>query len=309
MSIAFISSFDIAHEWVPLIQAAYPDETVVSWPDIGDAKDVEMAFVAKPPPGALATLPDVKLIVSMWVGVDGMMADSTHPRQVPLTRMVDPGMTSLMTESVLLHVLSLHRRLPEYRAMQVKKEWRQLDQPLAPERRVGILGLGSLGSDAGLKLASLGFDVAGWSRTAKDIPGIKSFAGEAALTPFLNRTEILVSLLPLTDATKGMIDAPFLAQLPKGAGFVNVARGAQVNDADLLAALDAGRISHAILDVFHVEPLPADHRYWTHPSVTVLPHVAANSPPWSCVNSATETVRLFRAGLPMPNQVDFVSGY
>lgn len=309
MSIAFFSSFDIADEWLPHIQAAYPHEKVVAWPDLGDPAAVELAFVAKPPPGALATLPNVKLIVSMWVGVDGMMADPTHPRHVPLTRMVDPGMTQLMTESVVLHTLSLHRRLPEYRELQARKEWRQLDQPMAQQRKIGILGLGSLGTDAAEKLMALGFDVASWSRTPKSMAGVTSFAGEAGLSPFLARTEILISLLPLTNATRNMIDAKFLAQLPRGAGLINVARGAQVVDEALLAALDSGQISAAILDVFHVEPLPADHRFWSHPRVTVLPHVAANSPPLSCVTSATVTVNQFRAGLPMPNQVNFAAGY
>jgi glyoxylate/hydroxypyruvate reductase A len=309
MSIAFLASSDIAHEWVPLMKAAFPGEKIVSWPTIDNPAEVEIAFVAKPPSGALATLPNLKLIASMWVGVDSMMADPTHPRHVPLTAMVDPGMTQLMTESVLLHVLTLHRHLPAYRDLQSRREWKVLKQPLAAERKIGILGLGSLGADAGLKLASLGYDVAGWSRSPKNLPGITSFAGETAVTPFLSRTEILVSLLPLTPETFEMINAAFLARLPKGAGFINVARGAQVKDEDLLAALDIGHISHAILDVFHVEPLPTDHRYWTHPRVTVLPHIAAHSPPESCVTSATETVRLFRAGLPLPNLVDVEAGY
>jgi glyoxylate/hydroxypyruvate reductase A len=309
MSIAFLASSEIADEWVPLMKEAFPGEKIVSWPNIAEPAEVEIAFVARPPAGALATLPNLKLAVSMWVGVDSMMADPSHPRHVPLTAMVDPGMTQLMTESVLLHVLTLHRQLPEYRALQDRREWKQLKQPLAAERKVGILGLGSLGADAGLKLASLGFDVAGWSRSPKNLPGIQSFAGDAALTPFLSRTEILISLLPLTPDTFELINAAFLARLPKGAGFINVARGAQVKDEDLLAALDIGHIGHAILDVFHVEPLPTDHRYWTHPRVSVMPHIAAHSPPESCVESAKETVRLFRAGLPLPNQVDFDAGY
>jgi len=309
MSIAFIASSEIAHEWVPLMKAAFPGDKIVSWPNIDDPAEVEIAFVARPPAGALATLPNLKLTVSMWVGVDTMIEDPTQPRHVPLTAMVDPGMTQLMTESVMLHVLALHRQLATYREQQSRSEWKVLKQPLAGDRKVGILGLGSLGADAGLKLASLGFDVAGWSRSPKDLPGIQSFAGETALTPFLTRTEILVSLLPLTPDTFEIINAAFLARLPKGAGFINVARGAQVKDEDLLAALDIGHISHAILDVFHVEPLPTEHRYWTHPRVTVMPHIAAHSPPESCVNSAKETVRLFRAGLPLPNQVDFEAGY
>jgi len=309
MSIAFIATSEIAHEWVPLMKKAFPGEKIVSWPNIDDPAAVEIAFVARPPAGALATLPNLKLAVSMWVGVDSMMADPSHPRNIPLTRMVDPGMTQLMTESVLLHVLTLHRQLPDYRELQGRREWKQLKQPLAGDRKVGILGLGSLGSDAAAKLVLLGFDVAGWSRTPKTLPGVESFAGEAALTPFLSRTEILVSLLPLTPDTHEMIDAAFLARLPKGAGFINVARGAQVKDADMLAALDIGHVGHAILDVFHVEPLPIEHRYWSHPRVSVMPHIAAHSPPSSCVTSATETVRLFRAGLPLPNQVNFKTGY
>jgi glyoxylate/hydroxypyruvate reductase A len=307
MSLLFVSAVENAADWIGPLTDAFPGEELRVWPAVGDPAEVRVAFVAKPPPGVLATLSNLELIVSMWVGVDGILADPTLPRRVPLTRMIDPVMTALMTESVCHHVLYLHRQIPAYQAQARSRVWRQLPQSPASATRVGILGHGTLGRDAAAKLRSLGFDVACWSRRPREEPGL--FTGDAGFEPFLARTDILVCLLPATAETRGLICARNLTLLPRGASLVNVARGVIVNDADLLAALDSGHIAHAVLDVFHTEPLPAENPFWTHPAVTVLPHVAAISPPESCVVQAAETVRRFRAGLDLPNRVDPLAGY
>ena len=177
------------------------------------------------------------------------------------------------------------------------------------DKKVGFLGIGELGSDAAGKAAALGFDVAGWSRTEKKIDGITSFYGADGLVPFLNRTEILIILLPLTDSTKGIINKDTLAALPEGASIINCARGAHVVDEDLIAALDSGHINAATLDVFHVEPLPEDHPYWTHPKVTVTPHVASLTVPSSAADWMEENIKLIEAGKPPLNTVDVKKGY
>jgi glyoxylate/hydroxypyruvate reductase A len=184
-----------------------------------------------------------------------------------------------------------------------------LDQPWAQDRRVGLLGLGALGTDAALKLRALGFAVAGWSRSPKTVPGIESFAGLDQLAAFLARTEILVCLIPLTADTRGLMNARAFAALPKDAFVINLARGPLIVDRDLLAALDSGHLGGAVLDVFETEPLPAEHPYWRHPKVQITPHVAAISDVRSVVHVIADNIRGFRAGKPVRNLVDATAGY
>jgi glyoxylate/hydroxypyruvate reductase len=172
-----------------------------------------------------------------------------------------------------------------------------------------VLGLGELGGDAARKLKALGFDVAGWSRRPRPLPGIAGFAGRDQLARFLARSEILVCLLPLTGDTRGILDARAFAALPKGATVINLARGALIVERDLLAALDRGRLAGAVLDVFEIEPLPADHPYWRHPRVTITPHVAAVSDPRSVAPVIAANIRRFRAGEPVHDLVDLAAGY
>lgn len=308
MAILFAALSAKPDDWLPHFADALPDERIRVHPDRGDPADIDIALVAKPPPGSLTGLPNLRLLCSLWAGVDGLLADPTLP-PVPLVRLVDQGMTDTMAETVLTHVLALHRRLPEYRAQQTARRWVQLDQPWARDRRVGVLGLGELGSAAARILATHGFDVAGWSRTPRVLEGIACHAGPDALPAFLARTDILVILLPLTDATRGIINTETLAALPAGASVINVARGGHVVDADLLAALDSGQVGHAVLDVFATEPLPPDHPYWGHPKVTVMPHVAAYSDPRSAAWSIAAEIRRFRAGQPPLHAVDRTRRY
>jgi glyoxylate/hydroxypyruvate reductase len=308
MAILFLSPSDDPAEWLPELQRQIPDREVRVWPDIGNPDDIDYALIWRPPAGVLKQLSNLKVMLSLGAGVDGVLSDPELPN-LPLVRMVEPGLTEGMTEFVVLQVLHWHRQMEVYRAQQRDGVWRQLPQKLARERRVGILGLGILGVDAARVLTELRFDVAGWSRSARELPGITCLHGAAGLSAFLARTEILVCLLPLTRETACILNWETLAALPKGACVVNVARGGHVNEADMLAALDSGHITGASLDVFSQEPLPPDHPFWSHERVIVTPHVAAVTHARTSVLHIAEQIRRFEAGLPLENLVDRKRGY
>lgn len=305
----FRSDADRADWWQETINANLPDVEFRNWPDIGDRAEIDYALVWKPETGLLASLPNLRAIFSLGAGVDHIFADAELPSGVPICRVVNPNMAVRMSEWVVMQVLMHHRQHRAYDRQQQRREWGELRQPHAGERRVGVMGMGELGGDAARKLAVMGFDVAGWSRSPREVEGVTGFHGPDGLKPFLARTEILVCLLPLTDATRNMVDAGFLACLPKGASFINAGRGGQVVEADLLAALDSGHISEATLDVFQTEPLPQDSPFWTHPQVTVCPHIAAFSDPRALVDQVTENIRRDQTGKPLINTVDPVRGY
>lgn len=309
MNIAFIAQGEDPQRWLPPLQAALPQDRFVVWPDLGDPAEVEVALVAKPPPAALARLTRLRLIQSLWMGVDGLLADATLPGHVPIARLVDPGMVAAMSETVLARVLDWHRHLYRYRAQQAARRWAPLTQHLASDRTVGLLGLGELGRDAAARLAALGFQVCGWSRRPKRIDGATCFHGGDGLREVLARSGALVCLLPLTAETRGILDARTLALLPDGACVINVARGAHVVERDLLAALDSGRLVHAYLDVFETEPLPAEHRFWTHPAVSLTPHVAALTEPRTAVEKVIANIERVRRGEPPEARVDAATGY
>jgi glyoxylate/hydroxypyruvate reductase len=305
MILLFLSAVDSAADWQAELGKLLPELELRVWPDLGDPTEIDAALVWRPPPGLLDQLPNLKLILSLGAGVDHILADPSLPPGIPILRLVDPYMTAAMSEYVQLQVLRLHRHDPDYRAQQHALVWRPLPQPNAAERRVGMLGLGVLGGDAALRLKVLGFDVAGWSRTErKKLPGIASFHGAEGLAALLERSEILVCLLPLTPATQGILDTRLFAQLPKGAAIVNCARGGHLVEADLLAALDSGQLSAAALDVFGDEPLPPQHPFWRHPRILITPHVAAATHPATAAVAVADNLRRLQQGRPLLNRVD-----
>ncbi|TWB50924.1 2-hydroxyacid dehydrogenase [Nitrospirillum viridazoti] len=310
MALLFVSAHDHAEDWVNELKAQLPELDVRVWPEgMGDPAEIDYALVWKPPAGLLASLPKLKVIFSLGAGVDALLADPTLP-DLPLVRMVEPGLTEGMTEYVCLHVLRWHRDAPLFEAQQRAVEWKQLThQHLARERRVGILGLGALGSDAAQALKALRFDMAGWSRSPKQLDGIATYHGAEGLASFLARTDILVCLLPLTPDTENILDAGLFAQLPRGAVVINAARGRHLVEEDLLAALNSGHLAGATLDVFRTEPLPADHPFWTHPRVTVTPHVAAITQARTAVEQVVGGLKRLAAGQPLINLVDRRRGY
>jgi glyoxylate/hydroxypyruvate reductase A len=309
MLIAFVAQEEDPKRWLPQLGAALPQDRFAVWPQIDDPAKVEVALVAKPPPGALAQFPRLKLVQSLWMGVDGLLADPTLPRGAPIARLVDPGMVAAMSETVLARVLDWHRHLYRYRAQQRARNWKPLPQFMAEDRTVGLLGLGELGCDAAAKLRALGFRVCGWSRRPKRIEGLECFYGEQGLAQTLARSGALVCLLPLTAATRGILNSDTLARLPEGACIINVARGAHVVDRDVLAALDSGRLAHAYLDVFETEPLPSDHPFWAHPAVTVTPHVAALTEPRTSLAKVVANIERVRRGERPDALVDVAAGY
>jgi glyoxylate/hydroxypyruvate reductase len=279
--------------WRKALAAAMPE---ASWLDRdaarAQAKDVQAAVVANPAPGSLQGLPQLRLIQSLWAGVDRLLADRTLPAGVPIARMVDPMMSAAMAETALWAVLSLHRGFFAYAARQRRGVWRQHAQRRADELQVLILGQGEMGRAAAARIAALGYRMAGWRRDGSPLP------------PLLARADIVVNLLPLTADTRGLLDARFFASLPPRASVVNLGRGAHVVDADLLAALDSGHLRHAVLDVFPVEPLPGGHPYWSHPRVTVLPHAAAATDPRSAAAVVAANLRALRDGAAIAHLVD-----
>ena len=311
MAILVAANFD-AEEWAawwPLLGAAFPAERLVR--DTGDCGpgEVDIALVANPPAGVLRGLRSLRLIQSLWAGVDKLLADPSIPAHVPLARMVDPLMSATMAETVLWAVLSLHRSHFEYASQQRAGEWRQQPLKRAEDIHVAVLGLGQMGRRAAQVLVQQGYRVTGWSTREAAVEGMATSEGDAALAQVLARANVVVNLLPLTPATRGLFNAATLAQMPRGSSLVNLARGAHVVDADLLAALASGHIAHAVLDVFHAEPLPAGHAYWSHPRVTVLPHVAAPTDPRSAAMVVARNVRALREGRPLSHVVDRLRGY
>ena len=309
MRAAFLSTVLPSEPWTAALALHMPELDLRVWPELGDRAAIEAALAWQPQPGALARLPKLRLVHALGAGVEELLADPGLGPEVPVVRLVDPSMTQTMGEYVQLQVLRLHRRDFAYRAQQAAREWRELAQPAAAERRVGILGLGVLGSEAALRLKVLGFDVAGWSRIERKQKGIACFFGRDGLATLVARSDILVCLLPLTPETEAILDARLFAALPRGAAIVNCGRGAHLVEADLLAALDSGQVSAAVLDVFRAEPLPPEHAFWSHPRILVTPHAAAATSALTAAPLVAAALRRFAAGKRPANLVDRVRGY
>jgi glyoxylate/hydroxypyruvate reductase A len=309
MAILYCSTWSAAEPWLAAFKAADQALDLRVWPDSGPVEEIDYILAWQHPRGELKRYPRLKAIFSLGAGVDKLLRDPDLPPGVPIIRLVDRALTAGMTEYVLLHVLRYHRRMPELEQLQRRAHWVELESPPPWERRVGILGLGVLGSDASQKLAALGFDVAGWSNRPKQIAGVTSLTGEDGLAQLLARSEILVCLLPLTQATSGILNARNLARLPRGAFVINAARGGHVVEADLLAALDSGQIAHATLDVVSEEPLPSMHPFWRHPKVTLTPHVASLTWAPTATEHIIGNIRRHEAGQPMSPLVDLAREY
>ncbi len=309
MAILYADDPADAAAWADAIRALEPGLELRFWPDSGPATEVDFAIVGGRAPGDLRGFPNLKAIQSTWAGVNHLLADANLPPDRPLARMVDQGLTVSMTEFIVLHALDSAREGPRLRAAQRAHQWLELD-PVAPGSiTIAILGLGTLGADAGTRLAALGFDVRGWSRSRKEIAGIRGFAGGDGLKACLAGARVLVCLLPLTDDTRGILNAAVFAPLARGAVLIHAARGAHLVESDLLAALESGQLSRAILDVFAAEPLPSDHPFWRHPNVTVTPHVAAITRPGTGAADIVANYRRALAGQTLINQVDRAKGY
>lgn len=300
--------------WAKEMRVAMPGHDIRIWPEMGRLDDILYAAAWLPPPDVVKSLPNLKVIFSLGAGVDAILRDTTLPEGVPIVRVNDADLTSRMSEYVVMHCLMHLRQQRRLDAAQRKGNWLSYAQCAAGAMTVGIMGLGVLGRDAAAKLRMMGFNVVGWSRSAKRVDGVTCYAGGKELDAFLAETDILVSLLPATVETDGIINRNLIRKLsrkgPYGAPvLINAGRGRQNNEAEILAALDAGELHAATLDVFQTEPLPEDSGFWTHPRVTVTPHNAADSePPVICRYVAAQIAR-FESGKPLENLVDRTRGY
>jgi len=344
MRILFAAQIDPeeAEAWLAALQEAAPDHGWrVHGPRPLDPHpspvQADVAVVANPPAGVLAQVQGLKFIQSLWAGVDRLMADTTVPTDLPLARMVDPSMTAAMVESALWAVTALHRGFFDYATQQQRAQWLQLPQRRADDIAVLVLGLGTMGAAVGAALAARGYRVAAWRRGAAGLapPGVTVWQGHEnpqgsglartqppegapehlgaaqrspeglnGLEAAVAQADVVLNLLPLTPHTRGLIDARFLSGMKPGAALVNFGRGGHVVEADLLAALEAGTLSRAVLDVFATEPLPPEHPFWRHPRVTVLPHVAALTDLRSAAAVVADNLARLQQGRPLLHLAD-----
>lgn len=298
--------------WAEVFAAEAPEIEFRLWADWGapgdDPARVRWLAAWEPPDDIAGRFPQLQLLMSSGAGVDQF--DFTRlPPALPVVRMVEPGIVRGMVEYVVHAVLDLHRDRPAYRRQQAQRLWQPLPVRTAGERCVGVLGLGSLGQAVLQGLAPFGFRLAGWSRSRHAIDGVACHAGAGGLAAFLAGTDILVCLLPLTDQTRGFLDAARLRTLPRGAALVHVGRGAQLVPAALLQSLDDGHLSEAVLDVTEPEPLPADHALWAHPRVQITPHIASMTQPETAARTALDNLRRHARGEAVTGLVNRALGY
>ncbi len=295
--------------WSRELKRALSELELRLWPDVGDLREIDYVLTWNHPPGFLGQFPALRAIFSMGAGVDRLLLDPELPADIPLVRMADPGLAVFMKEYVLMRVLHYHRDMPAYERQQRAALWQQLPPLQTCERRVGILGVGQIGGTCARALAELGFEVRGWARSARAVPGVRVFAGRERLAEFLDGLEILICLLPLTAETRGILNGELFAQLARGAWLINLARGAHLVEADLLRALNAGELAGATLDVFATEPLPREHPFWRDPRITLTPHASALTRPQTAVPRLVQNIMRERAGQPLLDVVDRAAGY
>lgn len=304
----FIAVRNNAAAFADLFRRELPDhEVVVDLPE--DGGPTAYAVVGVPPPGLIGRLTGLEVILSINAGVEHLLASGEVPDDLPIVRMVDPGLVDGMVQWVAARVLGWHRNLPVYAAQQTEPRWAQIRERLASERTVTVLGGGALGGPVAAMLASFGFATRIWRRTPHDVPGIPVFVGPDALGAAVDGADILVNLLPATAGTINLIDYPLLARMARGGLLVNGGRGVTLVDADVLRALDDGLLDSAALDVFRQEPLPLADPYWRHPRVFVTPHVAAITHAHTSVAIMAESVRRHERGEPLWHLVDRARGY
>lgn len=303
-----ISEIGTTQGWRETLAEVMPELEVRIFPDVGDPSEITYLAFMHPDFDEIPSLPNLRAMFSRSAGVESFV---DHPRmpKVPLGKIEPAGGDPMMTEYVIMHVLRLHREMPLYQQAQARREW--LRRPIVrPEaRRIGFLGFGLMAKAPALVLTSLGFPVSAWVRSPKPDAEIPIFHGPDQLEPFLRQTDIAVCLLPLTRETEGILCARTFGLMPRGAMLINIGRGRHVVDADLIAALDSGQLSHAALDALHPEPLPPDSPLWLHPKVTVMPHVARRPTIRQLVNEIAANIASIEAGGDLLQEVDKAMGY
>jgi glyoxylate/hydroxypyruvate reductase A len=310
MSLLIKPSVDPFETWVELFAQRMPELEVRLWPDLGNPADVEFAMVRRPDTGVLAKCPNLRWIASIPAGVDHLWKDTELPPNVPIVRCTYDYRAAEMGEYVLLAALSYHRQAQGYRALAAARKWeRLLPQPAISERPVTVLGLGELGIGVATKLRDAGFPVRGWTRTPRTTEGIETFHGADGFEKAVSGAWMVVCVLPMTDATRGILNARLFSMMARGGHVVNVARGEHMIEADLVAALDSGQLAGATLDVLRVEPPPPDDPLPQHPLVTITPHVSTLGRASYMMDGLIENMRRARAGEPLLQTVDRAAGY
>jgi glyoxylate/hydroxypyruvate reductase len=293
-----------ADEWLALLRQKGPELEFLISSEIDAPETIEAAIVWQPPSGLLERLSGLRCILVLGAGVDHLLAPGMRLPDVPLVRIVDPVMAERMASWVLAAVLFGHRQLDVYVRQQRERSWRRHAARDTADVRVGVLGLGAMGSACASRLAQVGYRVAGWSRTPKALAGIEGFTGSETWPSFLARSDFLICLLPLTPETRGILNARTFAALPEGAFVINAGRGGHLIESDLLSALDDDHLAGAVLDVFEEEPLPAQHPLWAHPKVLITPHIASITNPETGAEQIIAAMRAIRRGEMPPNTVD-----
>lgn len=308
MCILYMADPVTVHEWRQALASAVPDLEFRQWPDVGDTSDIKYIIAWDASPDLAEKFPNLKVLYSAGAGVDQFDL-SQLPERVSLVRLVDESMADIMAEYVVFAVLALHRDILSYKCSQREKVWKSLPIIPACRRRVGVMGLGNLGRVALDRLLPFGFQLSGWNRSSKFVPGGRCFVGLSQLPGFLAQCDILVNLLPLTSQTEGIINVETLGYLPVGAGIVNVGRGKHVVEEDLLAALESGRLGGVVLDVMREEPPSQHHPFWSNPRVIMTPHVASNVQIEGSVEIIRANLDRELNGLPLINEVCRARGY
>jgi len=309
MGIVIIRQDNKIEIWKEALKRKTPEIPVYNYLEDHPRENIRMALVWKHPSGALKGYPNLECIASSGAGVDFLFEDKELPTKIPITRVVDEYLAKDMSEHVIALVFSHLKNLNQYKVDQFNKVWKPVDYHRIKDLTIGIMGLGALGKVLAEDLYRFGFKVQGWSGSRKNLAGIKTFAGDREQMTFLNSTQILVCLLPLTKETSGILNKALFSQLPKGAHIINVARGGHLVDNDLLGMLDNNHLSGASLDVYHQEPLSTDHPFWEHPKVHMTPHYASVSDTNSVVPQILENYRRLVSGEELLNLVSKTKGY
>ncbi len=303
MSIVIICNERYAKNWSKALKEKLPKAEIEIYPNIQSYEKVEFAAVWKAPAGVLSQFPNLEAVQSLGAGVEHIFHSQKINKKTTIARIIDPQLSEDMWEYVLMLVLNHLKNTRIYFQKELKKEWKQLRYKTIKETTVSILGLGKIGSHVAVKFSQIGFNVQGWSNSEKNIPEVKSFFGKNSFDKMLGDTDVLINILPLTSDTEGILNKTNLLKLKKGAYLINVGRGLHVVDEDLLALIDVEHLSGAALDVFHEEPLPEDHPFWSHMKITVMPHVAGLTNTRTAVSQIVENYERMKKGEGLLNVV------
>lgn len=310
--IAFVSRYngEETQNWLDALNKAFNGQKIMAISAMSDMQkhDCPVAIVANPDPSELALLPNLQLIHSLWAGVERLVSELPQ-NCAPIIRLIDPELTRIMAEAVLAWSYYIQRDMPAYRISQMAKQWQPREYRPPHNMTVGIVGLGLLGQASAKFLQHAGFNVIGWSRTLKTIDNLESLTGDDGLTTLLQTSDIVVLLVPLTNETTGLMNDKRFSQMKKGAALINFARGPVVEAQAMLKSIEQGQLGHAILDVFNVEPLPPTCPYWHNPAITILPHIAAQTPKETAAKIVAHNIATWQKTGDLPPFVNRKLGY